>query len=127
MGDHIMKKRMTKKDLKDLRQQHKDFNVRMKKTYQHDRMMSFDDYVKYVRGELVVKTRKKDLQMKRGYQRDVAEVPSLNATGRAHTSKNDSAKYTGNLVKGICQTHKSNAVPIINQEQAVQIAQMRRN
>jgi hypothetical protein len=119
--------KMTKADIANLRQQHKDFNTRMKQSYQHDRMMSFDDYVKYVRGELKVKTRKKDLQVKRGYQRDVADVPSLNATGRSHTSKNDNMKYTGNLIKGICQTHKSNAVPIISQEEAVQIAHMRRN
>lgn len=35
--------------------------------------------------------------------------------------------YTGTLIKGIATMHKSNAVPIINQEQAVEISQMRRN
>ena len=35
--------------------------------------------------------------------------------------------YTGTLVKGISTMHKSNAVPIIDQEQATEIAQMRRN
>ena len=35
--------------------------------------------------------------------------------------------YTGTLVKGIATMHKSNAVPIINDEQAKDIAQMRRN
>ena len=35
--------------------------------------------------------------------------------------------YTGTLVKGIATMHKSNAVPIIDQEQATDIANMRRN
>jgi hypothetical protein len=119
---------MTKNELIKLEQDHKSFNKRMKQSYQHDRMLSFNDYVKYIHGELKVTTpSKKELKFKKPYQREVADIPSLNTTGKAHTGKNDSAKYTGNLVKGICQTHKSNAVPIINQEQAIQIAQMRRN
>ena len=36
-------------------------------------------------------------------------------------------KYTGVLVKGIATMHKSNAVPIIDQEQATDIANMRRS
>ena len=35
--------------------------------------------------------------------------------------------YTGTLVKGIATMHKSNAVPIIDQEQATDIANMRRS
>ena len=42
-------------------------------------------------------------------------------------AKVESPKYTGTLVKGISTMHKSNAVPIIDQEQATEIAQMRRN
>jgi hypothetical protein len=36
-------------------------------------------------------------------------------------------KYTGTLVKGIATMHKSNAVPVISQEEATDIANMRRN
>ena len=36
-------------------------------------------------------------------------------------------EYTGTLVKGIATMHKSNAVPVIDQEQATDIANMRRN
>ena len=36
-------------------------------------------------------------------------------------------EYTGTLVKGIATMHKSNAVPIIDQEQATDIANMRRS
>jgi len=41
-------------------------------------------------------------------------------------SKKEPQKYTGTLIKGIATMHKSNAVPIINDEQAVEIAKMRR-
>jgi hypothetical protein len=36
-------------------------------------------------------------------------------------------KYTGTLVKGIATMHKSNAVPVISQQEAEDIAKMRRN
>ena len=36
-------------------------------------------------------------------------------------------EYTGTLIKGIATMHKSNAVPVINQEEATDIANMRRN
>lgn len=36
-------------------------------------------------------------------------------------------EYTGTLIKGIATMHKSNAVPIINEDQAKEISQMRRN
>jgi hypothetical protein len=41
-------------------------------------------------------------------------------------AKVESPKYTGTLVKGISTMHKSNAVPIINQEEAIEHASMRR-
>lgn len=34
--------------------------------------------------------------------------------------------YTGNMVKGIATMHKSNAVPVFSDEQAVDISRMRR-
>ena len=42
------------------------------------------------------------------------------------TAKKDIPQYTGTLVKGIATMHKSNAVPIINEQQAIDIAKMRR-
>lgn len=40
--------------------------------------------------------------------------------------KREEQKYTGTLIKGIAQTHKSNAVPVINKTQMEEIARMRR-
>tara|TARA_Y100001937_G_scaffold113518_1_gene162268 strand:+ start:37 stop:396 length:360 start_codon:yes stop_codon:yes gene_type:complete len=42
------------------------------------------------------------------------------------TAKKENMKYTGTLVKGIATMHKSNAVPVISQEEAEDIAKMRR-
>jgi hypothetical protein len=35
-------------------------------------------------------------------------------------------RYTGTLIKGIATMHKSNAVPILNKEQAIEVSTMRR-
>jgi hypothetical protein len=51
--------------------------------------------------------------------------PSLN-TMIGSTAKPEPKVYTGTLIKGIATMHKSNAVPIINQEQAEEISRMRR-
>ena len=42
------------------------------------------------------------------------------------TARKENMKYTGTLVKGIATMHKSNAVPVISQEEAEDIAKMRR-
>jgi hypothetical protein len=47
-----------------------------------------------------------------------------NITG--NTNKIPEKIYTGTLIKGIATMHKSNAVPIINEKQAVEISKMRR-
>lgn len=53
------------------------------------------------------------------------------SAGFGETSPNACAKpeakvYTGTLIKGVAVTHKSNIVPVMNQEQAEDIARMRR-
>jgi hypothetical protein len=52
-------------------------------------------------------------------------VPSLN-TGVGIAAKSDAPVYTGTKVKGIGTMHKSNAVPIFSDEEAVDISKMRR-
>lgn len=59
------------------------------------------------------------------YVRQTEKIPSLPFTGGACTKK-DSPKYTGTLIKGIGTMHKSNAVPILNDDEAKAIASMRR-
>lgn len=45
---------------------------------------------------------------------------------KSNTSKKETIKYTGTLVKGIATMHKSNAVPVISQQEAEDISKMRR-
>jgi hypothetical protein len=58
--------------------------------------------------------------------RGTAHIKSLN-TGAAVAVKNDVLVYTGTKVKGIGTMHKSNAVPIFSDDEAIEIATMRRN
>lgn len=53
------------------------------------------------------------------------QISSLN-TDAHYTDRKESLKYTGTLVKGIATMHKSNAVPVIDEEQAKEISRMRR-
>ena len=57
--------------------------------------------------------------------RETPKIPSLPFTGGPCALK-PSPVYTGDKIKGIGTMHKSNAVPIFSDEQAVEIATMRR-
>lgn len=46
---------------------------------------------------------------------------------RGSTAPVNSTKYTGTRMLGIGQLHKSNAVPVFSQDEAVDISKMRRN
>lgn len=59
------------------------------------------------------------------YVRETPNYPSLE-TGKGIAERIEPQKYTGTLVKGIATMHKSNAVPVINEEEAKDIANMRR-
>lgn len=54
-----------------------------------------------------------------------AHIPSL-VVDVHDCSKAAKKEYTGTLVKGISTLHKSNAVPILNQKEAIEHANMRR-
>lgn len=56
--------------------------------------------------------------------RETVHIPSRNTGGVATLAP--AKVYTGTMVKGIATMHKSNAVPIFSNEEAVDIAKMRR-
>lgn len=56
---------------------------------------------------------------------DRVDYPSLGIVG-GNTERREPLKYTGTLVKGIATMHKSNAVPVIDEEQMKDISRMRR-
>jgi hypothetical protein len=76
-----------------------------------------------------VKSKKKDFtpyEPKEAYRRDTPDIPCSNNVG-GFAPKKESPKYTGTLIKGIATMHKSNAVPIVNKQEAIDISNMRRN
>jgi hypothetical protein len=94
---------------------------------------TFDEYVDILQGR--VKTDKPKFVPLKPSQDSVMEkikqhkelYPSGNSFGNASsTAKKEPQKYTGTLIKGIATMHKSNAVPVIDQKQAIEIANMRR-
>ena len=62
------------------------------------------------------------------YIRDTGpRIPSLNGGKDMGPAIKPAAKvYTGTLIMGIATMHKSNAVPVINDQQAKEISSMRR-
>jgi hypothetical protein len=59
------------------------------------------------------------------FRRQTQEFPSLNS-GHHDTSAKPSAVYTGTKILGIGTLHKSNAVPVFSEEEAIDISKMRR-
>ena len=51
-------------------------------------------------------------------------IPSVDTGGTATLAP--AKVYTGNMVKGIATMHKSNAVPVFSNEEAIDISKMRR-
>ena len=58
--------------------------------------------------------------------RTTAHIPSLNTGGEGAGTYKASPVYTGTKMIGIGQLHKSNAVPVFCDQDAIDIAKMRR-
>ena len=90
--------------------------------------ITFDEYCLARLGKVKLpKPVFKDLSIKPVHPRDIdrQHIPSLGVVA-GNTLKREPLKYTGTLVKGIATMHKSNAVPVIDEEQMKDISRMRR-
>ena len=119
-------KKRTKTQQEQFEQSHREYNKSMKRMGCHDQMMSLADYDLYVRG--MYKPKSKGVYVapeNKPYQRETKQYASF-GDGVGVATKKESQKYTGTLIKGIATMHKSNAVPVLNQEQATEISNMRR-
>lgn len=58
--------------------------------------------------------------------RETERLASLDTGHKGAVRTKDIPKYSGTLIKGIATMHKSNAVPILNQQEAEDISKMRR-
>ena len=71
------------------------------------------------------KIRTISISPRNNYRRSTTEYPSVPDTVGV-AARVEPPRYTGTLVKGIGTMHKSNAVPIIDEQQMKDIASMRR-
>lgn len=98
-----------------------EYNKQMKRI--GSKTKTFDEYVAYRQGKYNPKLRGTPLP-----KYDVSDhrqkYPSGAGIGVNYSRKEQ--VYTGTLIKGIATMHKSNAVPIMNDEQAIEVARMRR-
>lgn len=93
--------------------------------------ISYDEYVDYIMGRAkkVTKPTPSPFKSAPEYRRQVPEIPSrpMDMSGMQNAcARKEPQRYTGTLIKGIATMHKSNAVPVINDEQAKEISSMRR-
>ena len=119
--------KLTKSRIKELKQEHLNYNKSMRQSHRHDEQLSFEQYVNYCFGKPVIKVKKefKEYVSPQVMKRDLPDYPSYDSGSYSAYAK-ESPQYTGDLIIGISQTHKSNAVPVINKEQIVDIGHMRR-
>lgn len=67
----------------------------------------------------------KEMTPTKVYVRETADIPSLNSKVGS-TSKVETTKYTGDKLIGIAVLHKSCLQPVFSQQDATDIARMRR-
>ena len=106
------------------------YNKRMRQSNSHSAQFdTLEDYIAYTRGQYKPKQRPteiKTLVVTEAYRRPTQDIPSLGDGIGGWAPKKESVKYTGTLIKGIATMHKSNAVPVIDDQQAKDISAMRR-
>ena len=98
-----------------------DYNKQMKKL--GVKAKTFDEYVAYRQGKYKPKLRGTPLP---DYQVSNHRQKYPSGDGIGVTFAKTPNEYTGTLIKGIATMHKSNAVPVINQDQMEEISRMRR-
>lgn len=127
------KTKITKARLIELQDSWRKHNKEMKQKGMHDmRYEKFDDYLDYCYGRKKVDTTKfrpqTHTQVYRREDDHRTKYPSvpLSAVDNGSCRKIEPQRYTGTLVKGIATMHKSNAVPVIDDQHAKDISRMRR-
>lgn len=133
------KVKITKARMAELHEQWLAHNKRCKQTHMHEcRYDTLEEYIDYCYGRI----KKPDPRDRKYFKplvrkpdwRSIAmdehrqKYPSLEIStiDNGGCRKKESPKYTGTLIKGIATMHKSNAVPVIDDQHAKDIARMRR-
>lgn len=121
-------KKLTKKQMAQYELEWRTHTRNMKVKHQYDLIFpSLDDYINNKFGLVKKSQNFKELITSSTYRRDNLNIPSRTCISSGNeTAQRNGLKYTGTLIKGISITHKSNLVPVTSQEQAIDIAHMRR-
>jgi len=128
--------KLTRAQQEKLVEEHRLYNKRMRQAGRHNERMSYEEYVDYVYGKKTGTTKQEHMDPTTiktftpaapRYTRQTVQYASLETQSRTIPAQPAKKEYTGTLVKGIATMHKSNAVPVINQEEAESISNMRRN
>tara|TARA_B100000700_G_C14721189_1_gene703826 strand:- start:188 stop:619 length:432 start_codon:yes stop_codon:yes gene_type:complete len=124
-------RKMTVKRLQNIKKLWREHNKYMKKIKANSCIMTFDEYVKYTQGKY--KSKRKIEVLADPFGRDIAysrpsePIPMSNTIGEGTASKKEHMQYTGKRkLLGIATMHKSNMVPVWEEEDAKDIARMRR-
>jgi len=129
------KTKITKARMAELQDNWRKHNKEMKQRGMHElRYENFDDYLDYCFGRVKLDTkktvyRKEPMSYAEQRSQEFRErYPSapMNPVDNGSCRKVEPMKYTGTLIKGIATMHKSNAVPVIDEQHAKDIARMRR-
>jgi len=129
-------KKLTTAQHNKLTEEHRLYNKRMKQSGRHSERITFEEYIDYVYGKKKTTTKQEHMDPTTvktftpktpSYTRQTVQYASLETGTRTIPAQPAKKEYTGTLVKGIATMHKSNAVPVINKDDATAISQMRRN
>ena len=126
--------KLTQAQQEKLAEEHRLYNKRMRQAGRHSERMSYEEYVDYVFGKksttkqehMDPTTIKTFTPAAPRYTRQTVQYASLETQSRTIPAQPAKKEYTGTLVKGIATLHKSNAVPVLGEEDATEIARMRR-
>lgn len=124
------KKRKAKKlDMAKLEVNWRRYNKDMRRKNLHScQFETLDEYILYISGKLKSKKRKfvpyePTPTVPQPYYPSVSPKSPVHGIPEAGR-KRESPVYTGDYIVGIATMHKSNAVPITNQQQAIEISRM---
>jgi hypothetical protein len=125
------KPKLTKAKLQELEVAWREHNKNMKRRGHHDlRYDTLEDYIAYCYGLVKLKPEFNSMPTQKTYVRETPFYPSLVSTPKDSslnpTAKKETLKYTGTLIKGIATMHKSNAIPVIDDQHMKDISRMRR-
>ena len=112
--------------LQKLQAEHTQYNKEMRQIGCHKLQKTFDDFVAYKYNRYKTNRVFVAPPEPEQYRKPEKFVPSLNSGVLNQCSKTQEKKYTGDLISGVATMHKSNAVPVFNNDQAKDLASMRR-